>query len=91
MRSILRNNRRMFWEILNRIIGRKNRIIGTGLFLTLSRARAINDINTAGQALIVRVIKMANTRDIPYQSCSYVSLIVNETIVMLQDAQCIRS
>ena len=28
---ILRNNRRMFWEILNRIIGRKNRIIGTGL------------------------------------------------------------
>ena len=29
--SILRNNRRRFWEILNRIIGRKNRIIGTGL------------------------------------------------------------
>ena len=31
MGSILRNNRRMLWEILNRIIGRKNRIIGTGL------------------------------------------------------------
>ena len=30
MGSILRNNRRMFWEILNRI-GRKKRIIGTGL------------------------------------------------------------
>ena len=30
MGSILRNNRRMFWEILNRIIGRKKRI-GTGL------------------------------------------------------------
>ena len=35
MGSILRNNRRMFWEILNRIIGRKNRIIGTGLIITL--------------------------------------------------------
>ena len=34
MGSILRNNRRMFWEILNRIIGRKNRIIGTGLLLS---------------------------------------------------------
>ena len=32
--SVLRNNRRMFWEILNRIMGRKNRIIGTGLHLT---------------------------------------------------------
>ena len=31
MGSILRNNRRMFWEILNRIMGRKKRIIGTGL------------------------------------------------------------
>ena len=31
-RLILRNNRRMFWEILNRKIGRKYRIIiGTGL------------------------------------------------------------
>ena len=33
MGSILRNNRRMFWEILNRIMGRKKRIIGTGLHM----------------------------------------------------------
>ena len=36
MGSILRNNRRMFWEIMNGIIGRKNGIIGTGLTVTLA-------------------------------------------------------
>ena len=41
MGSILRNNRRMFWEILNRIIGRKNRIIGTGLLSNLTEFRGV--------------------------------------------------
>ena len=40
MGAILRNNRRMFWEILNRIIGIKNRIIGTGLFAGAAVDRA---------------------------------------------------
>ena len=34
MGSILRNNRRMFWEVLNRIMDRKKRIIGIGLTVT---------------------------------------------------------
>ena len=50
-RTFLRNNRRMFWEILNRIMGRKNRIIGTGLWYTLfTHARIFK--NDASQKIV---------------------------------------
>ena len=35
--------------------------------------------------------KMANIRDIPYQSSFYVSSLANENVFIVQDAQCMRS
>ena len=59
MGSILRNNRRMFWEILNRIIGRKNRIIGTGLVWSpfMKTSWSVNLLNRFNHWLVKRFAK----------------------------------
>ena len=56
MGSTLRNNRRLFWEILNRIIGRKNRIIGTGLLHSETRvARVTSSCRTSSGIILYRL------------------------------------